>query len=165
MKDGTPLVNDEEPSFIEMPSGSIEGNADDDDAGEITVIRREPAVPKPPPALDQDFSFTPQPPSSPRIVVPMTPETSIPPRQRVSPYYQPPQKPNTLKVVILTMIGTTALLALGAGGFWFLQRDAVFNNSNANANANNANVNTAVNTNLGAGSGFDFNTNANFTLN
>lgn len=164
MKDGTPLVSEEEPSFIEMPSGSIEGSGEDDDAGEITVIRRESAVPKPPPVIDEDFSFTPPRPSSPRIVVPMTPEANIPQRPRAVPQYQPAPKPNTLKVVILTMFGTTTLLALGAGGFWFLQKDAAFN-SNSNANANNVNVNMAVNTNLGAGSGFDFNTNANFAAN
>jgi hypothetical protein len=47
--DGTPLVDDEVPSFIEMPSENLD--APEDDIGEITVIRRKEVVP-PPPSID-----------------------------------------------------------------------------------------------------------------
>ena len=51
MKDGTPLIDEDEPAFIEMPSESIE--EPEDDAGEVTVIRSNSAPPLPPPRWQQ----------------------------------------------------------------------------------------------------------------
>ena len=49
MKDGTPLIDEAEPKFTEMPSASVEPI--DDDPGEVTVIRRKGEIPIPPPRL------------------------------------------------------------------------------------------------------------------
>jgi hypothetical protein len=52
MKDGTPLLDEAEPNFIEMPSENLEAPAvevpDEDDPSEHTVIRRN--IPVPPPS-------------------------------------------------------------------------------------------------------------------
>ena len=39
-KDGTPLIEDDQPNFVAMPSDSVQG--EDDDFGQETVIRRTP---------------------------------------------------------------------------------------------------------------------------
>lgn len=162
MKDGTPLVEEEEPKFIEMPSESLE-DALDDDPAEVTVIRRNVPVPKPPPIIEDELEFAEKEEPAPRIVVPMAPEP-IPHRTaRTIPRYQSPPKSNTLRTVILTMIGTTALLGLGALGLWMLQSDPV-NNTNTNTNVN-TNVNTNLNTNLGLDGNFNFNINTNIGTN
>lgn len=175
MKDGTPLVEEEEPTFIQMPSESV-AEPDEDDIGEITVIRKNtpssPPLP-PPQSLIDDISFAPDPqPSHDRIVVPTADEQPhLQPsavRPRVIPPYQPvSQPPNTTKVVVLTIIGTIAAMALGAFGFWFLQNDRTDTNVNINTNFNNSleNVNTNLNTNVGLDSNFNFNMNANFNSN
>ncbi len=170
MKDGTPLVEEEEPAFIQMPSESIE-KIDEDEAGEVTVIRKNAAVPPPPPPpqnLIDDISFSPDPvPSRDRIVVPTADEQPIAQaRARVIPPYQPlPQPPNTGKVVALTILGTLAAMALGAFGFWMLQDGDTAANININTNFNNSLENLNVNTNTGLDSNFNFNTNANFNSN
>lgn len=164
MKDGTPLVDEKEPSFIGMPSESLDAAADDD-PGEVTIIRKNPPVPTPPPVPildDDDFSDPGQPQAAPRIVVPMTQELLETPRTYPAPPYQAPQGPSTLKVVILTIFGTLSLLGLGAAGVWLLQSEPV---SNTNVNANLVNQNTNLNTNLGIDSNFNFNLNANFNTN
>ncbi len=167
MKDGTPLLDEDEPKFIAMPSESLE--APEDDPSEVTVIRRN--APKPssetpailrsgnvPTPLPDDFDEEPFQPrnSSPRIVVPTTQQ-----QQPSNPVMPPSQTAgtNAFKVAFLTMVGTIFVLGLGALLFWFLMRDSE-PAANANANTNvNANVNTNVNTNLGVGN-FDFNTNS-----
>lgn len=174
MKDGTPLIDEAEPAFIQMPSESIE-LPDDDEPGEVTVIRTgssPAAVPPPPPQnLIDEISFSPdapaEQPSRERIVVTTEDEQPrVQPRARVIPPYQPPpQPPNTAKVVVLTIIGTIAAMALGAFGFWFLQNDRPVENLNVNTNFNNSLENTNVNTNLGFDSNFNFNMNANFNAN
>ncbi len=167
MKDGSPLIEEDEPAFIQMPSESID-EADEDDLGEVTVIRKNVPAPPPPPNAIDEISFTPDPrPSSERIVVPTTDEPAAgQARARVIPPYQPPYPPksNTAKVVVLTIIGTLAVLALGALAFRFLQNDSA-DNSNINTNFNSNIVNTNVNTNLGFDSNFNFNVNANFNTN
>ena len=167
MKDGTPLVDEEEPSFIAMPSESID-KPDDDDPGEVTIIRKNVPAPPPVPNAIDEISFTPDPrPSSERIVVPTSEEAvSSQARVRAIPPYQPPPQSNTAKVVVLTIIGTLAVLAIGALGFKFLQNDNTDNsNINTNFNSNIANVNTNLNTNVGFDSNFNFNVNANFNTN
>ena len=171
-KDGTPLIESEEPNFAELPSESINAPADadfgeDDDIGEITVIRRKD-VPAPPPSIDELNAELRSPASSERIVIPTAP---VDPVQNVrtrtaAAYYPPVEKPNTLKVVVLTVIGTISLLGLGALLFWFLQKETPAN-TNANLNTNlgsfngnlNSNVNTAIDSN------FNFNMNSNFNSN
>ena len=83
MKDGTPLIDEAEPKFTEMPSESVA--SDDDDPGEVTVIRRKGEIPIPPPQMDEEGGLIPPEPEyrpeepvfrpkeepAPRIVVPM----------------------------------------------------------------------------------------------
>ncbi|MEO7674877.1 MAG: energy transducer TonB [Pyrinomonadaceae bacterium] len=166
MKDGTPLIEEDEPVFIQMPSESID-DPEDDDPAEVTIIRKNIPAPPPPNAIDE-ISFTPDAtPSAQRIVVPTTDEpASGQPRSRVIPPYQPPPQSNTAKVVMLTIVGTLAVLAVGAIGFRFLRNDSVDNsNINTNFNSNIENVNTNLNTNIGFDTNFNFNMNANFNTN
>ena len=151
MKDGTPLLDEDEPKFVAMPSESIE-DATEDEAGDVTVVRRNIPVPPEPE------------PDRPRIVVPTYEEArGHEARARVVPPYRPPQKSNTAKVVFLTILGTLAVLAVAGAGIWLLRRDDSAN-SNLNANVNtNANIN--ANTNLGIDTNFNFNLNANFNTN
>jgi TonB family protein len=150
MKDGTPLLEEEEPNFVAMPSESLEEERVDDDAGDVTVVRRNIPVP-----AERE-------PDRPRIVVPTYEESREQPRARVAPY-GPERKSNTAKIVILTILGTLAVLAVAAAGVFMLRRDNA-ENTNLNANVNtNANVN--ANTNLGIDTNFNFNVNANFNSN
>ena len=150
MKDGTPLLDEEEPKFVAMPSESVVDDRDDD-PGDVTVVRRNiPLPPEPEPQPDR-----------PRIVVPTYEES----RERARPagqpaYHNPPGRSNTAKVVLLTILGTVAVLSIVALGAWMLQRD---DSSNTDVNTNgNANVNINANTNLGIDTNFNFNLNANF---
>lgn len=152
MKDGTPLVDEEEPKFIAMPSKSLEPV--EDDPSEVTIVRK--STPIPPPAVEP--SFTPPAEPSQRIIVPTVDE----PKRAAATAYRPtePPKSNTLKVVVLTIFGTLFVLTLGALGFWGLQQLSGSNsntNANINANGNIANENTNVNTNLGMDGNFNFN--------
>jgi TonB family protein len=146
MKDGTPLLDEEEPKFVAMPSESL-NEVEDDDPGDVTVVRRNISVP---PESETE---------RPRIVVPTyegsrRQET----RARVAPPYQAPR--NTAKVVFLTILGTLAVLGVFGTAMWLLTRDHA-SNSNANVNMN-ANVNVNANTNLGIDTNFNFNLNGNF---
>jgi len=186
-KDGSPLIAEEEPKFIQMPSEDIHEDADD--PSEMTVIRRNvtpppvtppvsqppsgqvpPSQPVPPSALDEiTFDANDNPP--PRIVVPMDeePPVIIPPRpKRPEQAYYAPQKTNTAVVVLLTIIGTT--IVLGGVGilFWLLQRDHSSNTNNSDLNVNLQNVNLGISNNLNIDSGgynFNFNTNTNSSTN
>jgi hypothetical protein len=147
-KDGTPLLEEEQPSFTRLPSEDLNKP---DDIGEETVIRRRPGDSQNTQAEEPE-----------RIVIP----TSFPPEQPIRPrpqvYYPPPQEPNTVKTVVLTILGTLVVLGFGAGLFWLLQKEQP---ANIFANVNNANLsnqNANVNTNLAFDSNFNFNTNANF---
>ncbi|MGE3466611.1 MAG: hypothetical protein AB7J13_06730 [Pyrinomonadaceae bacterium] len=144
-KDGTPLVEDAAPKFTEMPSEAL-----DDDFGQETVIRRRPEPSE-------------QSGQSERIVIPTThePEQQVRPRSAQA-YYPPPPPPNTAKTIILTIIGTLAVLGFGAGLFWLLRSEPA---ANMNVNTDPPNINTNLNTNLGFDSNFNFNTNANFDTN
>ena len=73
-KDGTPLIDEEQPNFVGKPSGDLPEPAvfsadDEDEAGEVTVVRRNIAVPAPP-SMDDDDDFSDQRQAE-RIVVPM----------------------------------------------------------------------------------------------
>ncbi|HKX83872.1 MAG TPA: hypothetical protein VJL58_06620, partial [Pyrinomonadaceae bacterium] len=132
MKDGTPLLEEEEPKFVEMPSESLDTGVDDDDPGEVTVIRRN--IPVPPPPVEEDFGSD-APRGGERIIVPTYQEQQ---RQapRTLPYQAAPKKTNTAIVVLLTIIGTVAVLAVIGGGIWLFSNRSSNTNQNANVNAN-----------------------------
>ena len=144
-KDGTPLIEDAQPSFTALPSENVE-----DDFGEETVIIRKPEKTG----------------SGERIVIPTSQpaaEPSVRPRTAQAYYPPPPPPSNTAKTVVLTIFGTLFILACGAGLFWMLQKDKP---ANANVNTNmNANQNVNLNTNVGFDSNFNFNANSNFNTN
>jgi hypothetical protein len=148
-KDGTPLIEESQPNFTTMPSE--DADTPEFDFGEETVIRRKPVSGADIPAQSDEPE---------RIVIPTFPtEQQVRPRSQV--YYEPPsQQPNTMKTVMLTIIGTLVVLGFGAGLFWLLQKEQPANIF-ANLNTNLSNQNTNLNTNLGFDSNFNFNTNAN----
>jgi len=146
-KDGSPLVEKDEPRFTALPSETSE------DAGEDTVIRRrnEPAG-----ATQAERGE--------RIVIPATTpaetrrEQQVRSRPSQAYYAPPPQQPNTGKVVALTILGTVAAIGFGALLFWALSRNSQPSNINVNTNPPNMNVNNAN----GFDSNFNFNANVNF---
>jgi hypothetical protein len=169
-KDGTPLINEEQPAFVEMPSESVTVDAEDD-PDEVTIVRSGLSVP-PLPALDDDESFEPDERPKERIVVPTIPETRRDPvRTRTAAAYYPPPRQNTFKVVVLTVFGTLTVLAMGAGLFWLFQNGQPANNNvnfnlNANANQNvNLGIDTNFNFNLNSTIGGGTNLNTNFNAN
>ena len=116
MKDGTPLLDEAEPNFIEMPSENLNvAEVEADDPSEVTVIRRNVPVPPPlPPEPEEDFSIREEPvrpePAQ-RIVVPTFEEQQRIERARVAAQYQRPKRSNTPLVVFLTIIGTILRVA------------------------------------------------------
>jgi hypothetical protein len=151
-KDGTPLVDENQPNFT--ASGEV-SEAEAMDFGEDTVIRI-PDAPKPAPEPEIHRS------DAPRIVIPTTEERREERvRGRSVPPYQPlPPKPNTAKVVVLTVVGTLAVLGLGFGLFYLLGNEEPAANTNANVNTNPPNVNLAQNLNTNS-LNLNFNTNFN----
>ena len=170
-KDGTPLIDEREPNFVEMPSEQVEETAaaapivGSDEPDEVTIVRRNVPVPAgievpPPPSEDDDFSDVVERPAD-RIVVPMTPEPAVDPlrNRNAAVYYQQP-KQHTGLIVVLTILLTVTVLGAGAGLFWLLQKTrggSAANNANLNANQN-------VNTNTGFDTNFNFNTNPSITM-
>jgi len=141
-KDGTPLVENDEPRFTALPSES------DEDADTFVRSREQPAG-------DTQTE------RGERIVIPATPDAQPREQQvRTRPaqtYYAPPPQQNTTKVIALTILGTVAAIGFGALLFWALSRGNQTTNLNVNTNPPNMNVNT---------NGFDsnFNFNANIPL-
>src|SRR5688572_2077313 len=138
-KDGTPLIDVEEPHFVEMPSESIETPLEEEEA---TVIRRRD--PNSEATVEQPIQEESQ-----RLVVPVGNEkepqqvrtnTTVNPRQQ-------PQKSNTALIVLATMLGTILVLGGAFGAYWLLSGQ----NDEGNLNANtvfNANQDTNLDTNL-----------------
>jgi TonB family protein len=157
-KDGTPLVPEEEPNFVALPSENLP-EAEGDDPGEVTVVRHN--MPPPLPPSDDDFDDSPVP-AHKRIVVSTDDEINFPPRSQRQAYQAPAKKANTLLVVLLTIIGTVVVLSGGLGIVYLLQRGTT---SNANVNASIPNANVELNTNLGIDSNFNFNANTNVNVN
>lgn len=190
MKDGTPLLDDAEPNFIEMPSESLDAAApvDPDDPSEHTIIRRNPPS-NPTPAIPQEAAPAPPPPQEPiedfsdvrrhepsggqRIVVPTFEEQQRQERARVAAQYQnqQPRGSNTVAIVALTMFGTVFVLVIVGAVLYFLL--AGRGDSAANANTNlNANQSVNLNTNQWSNGVFDpniavpnFNSNSNANAN
>lgn len=159
-KDGTPLVEEDQPSFTELPSESAAR-----DFGEETVIRPNP--PKTNAPIGQETE-----PSSPRIVIPTTQkkiEQQVRPKTTASYRQPPPQKSNTGKIVLLTVLGTLIVL-MGSGIIYlFLSRsDSSDSNQNRIVNANFNPIDVNLNANLTGGnstSNFNFNVNTNLNTN
>lgn len=154
-KDGTPLVEENQPNFTTLPSESAK-----DDADEETVIRRNPPKSN---AFESNEN-------SQRIVVPMT-QRPIEPAVRAKTTVsarQPPPKSNTGKIVLLTVLGTLIVLMGGGIIYLFLSREnAVDSNQNKIINANFNAIDMNLNANLTGGNSanFNFNANANSNLN
>lgn len=171
-KDGTPLIDEDKPSFTELPSESVE-----DDFGEETVIRRNNLTSE----LKEDTNYElTEETNSPRIIIP----TSKPikePQVRTKPavvYQQPAKPPNTTKLVVTTILGTLIILVSIAGIFWVLSNqnssngnqninvNTNFNSLDSNINTTNFNVdNSLMDFNLNANNDLDANFNANFNTN
>ncbi len=157
-KDGTPLIDEDQPNFVDSEKV---GTTEEVDFGEETIIRMErPEVPKAPPEPEIDRS------EAPRIVISTTEDKQ---EQRVRartipPYQSQPSRPNTAKVVVLTIVGTVAVLAFGLLLFYFLQNEDDSSNTNMNVNTNPPNMNVDLNTNLNVGN-FNYNVNSNITFN
>ncbi len=166
-KDGSPLVDDQTPNFIQMPDESLETSAED--FGEETVIRRKPptnpnVIPTPLPDFEEESSYQSPRNSAERIIIPtVEQQRDQQVRSRVILPHQPPPKSNTAKIVALTFLGTVLAL-IGAGAvIWFLQNDAP-SNTNKNTNANLGAIDTNLNTNLNI-SNSNLNLNSNFNTN
>ena len=161
-KDGTPLLEEEQPNFTELPSESAP-----DDSDEITVIRRGP--PKPTVSAPAITNIEPEP--QPRIVIPTTQqikEQSVKTRATASYRPPPPREPNTGKVVLLTILGTLIVLMGGGIAYLFLSRessDDTNENKIINANFNSIAMNLNANLNGNSLSNFNFNANTNGNLN
>lgn len=182
-KDGTPLIDENQPNFTELPSESA-----GDDLGEETVIRRKTPPPNPQPDIDgEDYRTQVERTENPqRIVIPMGEEEAQQQQVRTkttpSPSRMPPPKQsNTAIVVLLTIIGTVVVFSAGIGVFWILSNQGneednrnintnvnSLENSNDNMNADNSlfdpNLNMNSNTNLDTNINSNFNSNTNANL-
>ncbi len=160
-KDGTPLIDEAEPNFTQMPSESSEYEAVQDDSDEETVIRRNAPVSEAA-ARQTDRE------NSQKLVVPIVGETEEPPvRTKTTSYtrQQPmPQKSNTAWVVLATMLGTILVLGGAVGAYWLLNGYSGEESVNANSGILNANQDTNLNTNLPIDNSL-FNINADTNLN
>ncbi len=157
-KDGTPLVEENQPSFTEMPS---ESTIIEEDFGEETVIRRKPQMPA---AQTENIRE-----AKPRIVIPTTEKKVAPqvPTKTTQVYRQPvPPKSNTTKTVFLTILGTIVLVAAAFGAFLFLRGDSAEKNENINVNTNLSPFNANLDTNLSVSNSLvDFNSNVDSNTN
>lgn len=168
-KDGTPLVEEETPNFIAMPSEELESA--EDDFGAETVIRRKPTeseITNVEPRAGENYQRE----NTQRMVIPTSEqqvEQQVRAKQAGS-YQQPPKKTNTAAVVLLTVLGTILIIGGGLGIYWLISGgNQPVTNSNSNLNANqDANLptnlpidNTLFNTNSNANTNSNTNTNTN----
>lgn len=172
-KDGTPLVAENQPNFTALPSESSIDEAADEEFGEQTVIRRnKPNVAPPSAAPDIDD----EPSAKERIVIPTSEPIyaeKVPP-VTTAPSAKQPRKSSTATVVLLTLLGTLAVLGAGIGGWYLLQnRDSADANRNVNVNINTAAnqneninaVNSLANLDINANTNINANINANVNAN
>jgi TonB family protein len=164
-KDGTPLVEDETPNFIAMPSEELPAS-EDDDFGAETVIRRKPTeseITNVEPRADENYQRE----NSQRMVI-STSEQQADQQVRAkqaSPSQQPPpKKTNTAAIVLLTILGTIVVIGGGIGIYWLISGgNKPVANSNSNSNTNqdaNLNSNLDIDNSL-----FNINSNANTNSN
>ncbi len=144
-KDGTPLIDEDAPNFVEMPSEDLELN-EEDDFGEQTVIRRKTPESETTNVEPREGE------TSQRMVIP-TSETppagqQVRPKQTASHHPSPPPKrTSTAAVVLLTILGTIAVLGGGLGIYWLMSGGNSSPVANSNTNLN-TNQDTNLNTNL-----------------
>ncbi len=156
IQDGTPLVEENQPTFTQLPSESVE-----DDFDEETVIRRN----KPETISSDTASET----SSPRLIIPTTESRREEPkvRTKTTESYRrqpPPRQANTTKIVTLSILGTLIVLA-GAGIIFMFLSNSNEGNQNININTNLNSIDTNLNTNLDIDNSlFDPNVNSNTNL-
>ena len=167
IKDGTPLVDEKQPEFTEIPSETPE---EEEDFGEQTIIRRN--KPTPPPeqpddsqtqALEQETVIGAQRGSSDarkendskRIVISTSDddvkEQGVRPRSKpLTPRHEPPKKKGNMALVaILSIFGTVVVLAGLVGVFWVLMGGSSVDGVNSNQNAD-SNLNANQDTNYDA---------------
>ncbi len=178
-KDGTPLVDKEQPVFTDkMPSES--SDQDDEDEGAETIIRRKPPVsssgtePLTPSELPEEDDFD----EPARIVIPTEGakrEQAVRPKPIPQRRIAEPKGSNTAIVVLLTIIATVLVLLGAFAVYWFISGGGQEDNSNLSINENmdlNENVNDTnfnledlnLNTNANLDANFNLNTNTNFNL-
>lgn len=160
-KDGTPLIDEETPNFIAMPSENLELN--DDDFGAETVIRRKPTeseITNVEPRASENYQRE----NTQRMVIPTSEqpvESQV--RAKQNSYQQPPpKKTSTAAVVLLTILGTIVVIGGGLGIYWLMSgKSSPMTNSNSNLNTNQ---DTNLNTNLDIDNSL-FNVNSNVNTN
>lgn len=157
-KDGAPLVEELTADFAGSPNFAA-----GDDLDEDTVIRRKSPVNQTiPAALPEDFADEPASRisrnSAERIVIPTVEQELREQQVRTKTVaFQPKPPSNMGKVVVLTILGTIAVL-LGAGGlFWFLRSQNPAANSNLIVNTNPYNLSNNTNTDSNLDNTFNFN--------
>lgn len=165
-KDGTPLIDEDAPNFVGMPSKDLEMN-EEDDFGAETVIRRktpESETTNVEPRMGE---------TSQRIVVPtsepMPSGQQVRTKQQAAYQQPPPKKTSTAAVVLLTVFGTIAVLGGGLGIYWLMSGGKSSPAANSNTNLN-TNQDTNLNTNLNIDNSLfninsDVNVNANVNAN
>ncbi|MDH3494616.1 MAG: TonB family protein [Acidobacteriota bacterium] len=176
-KDGTPLVDKEQPVFTDkMPSES--SAEEDDDEGAQTIIRRKSrTAPGTESLTPHEASESASKPDSQRIVIDTSQEKTdqrIRPKAGVPRHVEPPKRSNTAIVVLLTIIATVLILLGVFAVYWLLTGNDAGENSNININENmdiNGNLNTNDNFNLedlnlnsNLDDNFNLNSNSNFNL-
>ncbi len=178
-KDGTPLIDENQPKFTELPSESV-----NDNFGEETVIRRKNSAAPLPLDSDSDEYKTQveRTENSQRIVIPMSAEEQQNQQVRTkttpSPRIPPPKESNTAVIVLLTIIGTVVVFSAAIGVFWILSNQGTeeanqnintntnsLENSNDNMNADNSLFDLNSNLNLNSNINTNANTNINANIN
>lgn len=161
-KDGTPLIDESQPNFTELPSVSAE---EEDDFGAETIIRKEKPLNPPPMDIVEDTAVeAKKEPDAPRLVIP-TQEPQIRAKDTAYRTIEPPPRTNTALVVVTTILLTLVIIGGIVALFWAM--GGKDNSANTNVNTNppenlNVNVNSPVSI---PASNFDYNTNTNYNFN
>ncbi len=155
-KDGTPLIDEEAPNFVAMPSEELESV--EDDFGAETVIRRKPAESEITNVEPRSGE------TSQRMVIPTSEPKDQQVRSKQASFPPPPKKTKTAAVVLLTFLGTIIVLGGGLGIYWLMSGK---NTPAANSNSNlNTNPDTNLNTNLNVDNSlFNINSDTNTNVN
>ena len=165
-KDGTPLVDEDQPNFTELPSKSV-AETPAEDLGEETIVRYNPRKEMLESLTETEVS------EAPRIVIPTIEQKQNIRARQIPPYQSIEPKQSVGKVVMLTILGTLAILAMVLGLFVFLRKDEPTANLNVNVNTNpppdmnlNNNLNLGgLNYNVPTATNLNTNSNTNFNIN